>query len=86
MRPARHPPVLLLILTSRDRTFEEEMSPHCHLESILPSTGVGSHGQTKSGRSTVDLNYFETAGVAIDSGRKFTNVDQETTVSSSGYE
>ena len=28
--------------------------------------------------NTVDVNYFETAGVAIDSGREFTNVDQET--------
>jgi predicted permease len=27
---------------------------------------------------TVDSNYFETAGVAIDSGREFTNLDQET--------
>src|SRR6185437_2633460 len=28
--------------------------------------------------NTVDTNYFETAGVAIDSGREFTNLDQET--------
>ncbi len=28
--------------------------------------------------NTVDRNYFETAGVAIDSGREFTNLDQET--------
>ena len=28
--------------------------------------------------NTVDRNYFETAGVAIDSGREFTNMDQET--------
>jgi predicted permease len=27
--------------------------------------------------NTVDHNYFETAGVAIDSGREFTNLDQE---------
>jgi predicted permease len=27
--------------------------------------------------NTVDRNYFETAGVAIDSGREFTNLDQE---------
>ncbi len=28
--------------------------------------------------NTVDRNYFETAGVAIDSGREFTNLDQRT--------
>jgi predicted permease len=28
--------------------------------------------------NTVDRNYFETAGVTIDSGREFTNLDQET--------
>src|SRR5579872_5335801 len=28
--------------------------------------------------NTVDLNYFETAGIAIDRGRVFTNMDQET--------
>ena len=28
--------------------------------------------------NTVDLNYFETAGVVIDSGREFANLDQET--------
>ncbi|MGI8745426.1 MAG: ADOP family duplicated permease [Bryobacteraceae bacterium] len=28
--------------------------------------------------NTVDANYFETAGVPIDKGREFTNVDQET--------
>jgi predicted permease len=28
--------------------------------------------------NTVDLNYFETAGVSLDSGRQFTNLDQET--------
>jgi len=28
--------------------------------------------------NTVDLNYFETAGVTLDSGRDFTNLDQET--------
>ena len=26
---------------------------------------------------TVDTNYFETAGVALESGREFTNLDQE---------
>ena len=29
---------------------------------------------------TVDLNYFETAGVAIESGREFTNLDQENSI------
>jgi predicted permease len=28
--------------------------------------------------NTVDLNYFATAGVSLDSGRQFTNLDQET--------
>jgi putative ABC transport system permease protein len=28
--------------------------------------------------NTVDRNYFETAGIAVDSGREFTNLDQET--------
>ena len=28
--------------------------------------------------NTVDRNYFETAGVAIESGREFTDLDQET--------
>jgi macrolide transport system ATP-binding/permease protein len=30
--------------------------------------------------NTVDRNYFETAGVAINSGREFTNLDQETSI------
>jgi len=30
--------------------------------------------------NTVDANYFETAGVAIDSGREFTNLDQESSI------
>jgi predicted permease len=30
--------------------------------------------------NTVDRNYFETAGVAIDRGREFTNLDQETSI------
>ena len=30
--------------------------------------------------NTVDRDYFETAGVTIDSGRAFTNVDQETSI------
>jgi predicted permease len=30
--------------------------------------------------NTVDGNYFETAGVAIDSGRAFTNLDQESSI------
>jgi predicted permease len=30
--------------------------------------------------NTVDVNYFETAGVAIASGREFTNLDQETSL------
>src|ERR1700693_3944378 len=30
--------------------------------------------------NTVDRNYFETAGVVIDRGREFTNLDQETSI------
>jgi predicted permease len=51
-----------------------------------PINGLEVEGQQQRTRSDkirsivniVDRNYFETAGVTIDSGREFTNVDQET--------
>ena len=51
-----------------------------------PANGLQVEGRQKRSQSdnitaivnTVDRNYFETAGVAIDSGREFTNLDQLT--------
>ena len=51
-------------------------------------TGLQVEGRQQRSRTdqirtvvnTVDVNYFETAGVAIDSGRAFTDVDQETSL------
>jgi putative ABC transport system permease protein len=51
-----------------------------------PASGLLVEGQQKRSQAdsittivnTVDRNYFETAGVAIESGREFTNLDRET--------
>lgn len=51
-----------------------------------PANGLQVEGRQKRSQSdnitaivnTIDRNYFETAGVAIDSGREFTNLDQRT--------
>lgn len=51
-----------------------------------PTNGLVIEGRQKRSQAdtittivtTVDRNYFETAGVTIDSGREFTNIDQET--------
>ncbi len=77
----------------RERVMRNPAVESVSWSSNLPLWGRAVNGLLVEGRqqrsqadkittilNTVDLSYFETAGVTIDRGRAFTNLDQETSI------